>query len=106
VIAVATTGGSEIMNIELIVAYTQWQHHLPVLLQEHIPFIRDTTTGCEVSTVTLQPATPITGFNFNTTPVTCNGGSDGTITATLPHQLRSNDNPVYTYTLNGTTVGG
>jgi hypothetical protein len=38
VIAVAT-GGQEIMNIESTVAYTQWLHHLPVLLQEHIPFM-------------------------------------------------------------------
>jgi hypothetical protein len=55
----------------------------------------------------LQPATLITGFNLNTTPVTCNGGSDGTITATLATPATGvNDNPVYTYTLNGTTVGG
>jgi hypothetical protein len=40
--------------------------------------------GPEVSTTaTLQPATPITGFNLSTTPVSCNGGGDGTITATL-----------------------
>jgi hypothetical protein len=67
----------EIMNIESTVAYTQWQHHLPVLLQEHIPFMIDTTTGCEVSTTGNQPATPITGFNLNTTAVvSCNGGTD------------------------------
>jgi len=108
-IAVATTGGSG--NYEYRIdsgVYPMATPFTGIASGSHTIFVRDTTTGCEVSTtVTLQPATPITGFSLNTTPVTCNGGNDGTITATLATPAPGvNDNPVYTYVLNGTTVGG
>jgi hypothetical protein len=46
------------------------KHFIGIASGTHTIYVRDTTTGCEVSTtVTLQPATPITGFNLNTTPV-------------------------------------
>lgn len=109
VIAVTTTGGSG--NYEYRIdsgVYSMTTPFTGIASGTHTIFVRDTVTGCEVSTtVTLQPATPITGFSLNTTPVTCNGGNDGTITATLATPAPGvNDNPIYTYVLNGTTVGG
>ncbi|RYJ53300.1 T9SS type B sorting domain-containing protein [Flavobacterium petrolei] len=70
--------------------------------------VRDTTTLCEVYVdIDLQVATLITGFDLASTPVTCNGGFDGTITATMDTPtLGVNDNPVYTYTLTGTSITG
>jgi len=54
----------------------------------------DTTTSCtEDITLTLDPATPV-NFTLDADNVSCNGGSDGIITVTLPV---SNDNPIYTY---------
>ncbi|MFV8333189.1 T9SS type B sorting domain-containing protein [Flavobacterium sp. GSP14] len=109
VIAVATTGGSGNYQYRIDSGvYPMTTPFIGIASGTHTIYVRDTTTGCEVNrTVTLQPATLITGFNLNTTPVTCNGGSDGTITATLATPAPGiNDNPVYTYTLNGITVGG
>jgi hypothetical protein len=78
----------------------------PVGAGNHNIYVRDTTTGCEVfTTVNLQAATLITGFVLATTPVTCNGGNDGTIIrASLATPAPGvNDNPVYLYSLNGGT---
>jgi hypothetical protein len=64
-----------------------------------------TTTLCGVF-VDVTQQLQMLQFALAKTDVTCNGGSDGTITAT-PHLPEThNDNPVYTYTLNGITVGG
>ena len=71
--------------------------------------VTDNSTGCTFSiTVDLKAATIITGFALSKTEVTCNGGNDGTITATMTTPATGiNDNPVYKYTLSGTTtVGG
>lgn len=60
--------------------------------------IEDITTLCTRDIdITVDAPTPVI---FTTTPtdVSCNGGSDGTITVNLP---ASNDNPVYTYSLDG-----
>jgi len=60
--------------------------------------VTDTNTLCSKDVpVTLEAATLVT---FTTTPtnVSCNGGSDGMITVNLP---ASNDNPIYTYSLDG-----
>ncbi len=65
--------------------------------------IEDTTTLCKRDvSVTLPTATPVT-FTPTSAPVSCNGGSDGSITVNLPV---SNDNPIYTYeiTAGPTTV--
>ncbi len=54
----------------------------------------DTVTLCtEDVSVTLDNATPVT-FTTLVSDVSCNGGTDGSITVNLP---ASNDNPVYTY---------
>ena len=60
--------------------------------------ITDTTTLCtrDIS-VTVDAPTPVT-FTSTPTPVSCSGGSDGVITVNLP---ASNDNPIYTYSLDG-----
>ncbi|WP_409446140.1 beta strand repeat-containing protein, partial [Mariniflexile rhizosphaerae] len=64
--------------------------------------ITDTTTNCTKDIdVTLEAPTPVT-FTTMPTDVSCNGGSDGSITVNLP---ASNDNPIYTYSLdNGVTT--
>ena len=56
--------------------------------------VTDTTTLCTTTTiVTLGAPTPVT-FTLASTPVSCFGGNNGTITVTLN---AGNDNPVYTY---------
>ncbi|WP_433765035.1 T9SS type B sorting domain-containing protein [Flavobacterium ginsenosidimutans] len=74
----------------------------------HIVRVRDVVTGCAFQvTVEIAPATVITGFALQGTNVSCKGGSDASITATLdPSSAGVNDNPVYTYTLTGTTALG
>src|SRR5690606_30410252 len=64
--------------------------------------ITDVTTGCtEEVAITLEVPTPVT-FTVASANVSCNGGTDGTITINLP---AVNDNPSYTYSLdNGVTV--
>ncbi|AXB55881.1 T9SS type B sorting domain-containing protein [Flavobacterium fluviale] len=50
----------------------------------------------------LEKATEVTGFKAIATPVTCNGGSDGTIIASMdPASPGVNDNPKYRYSING-----
>ncbi|MFQ6602910.1 T9SS type B sorting domain-containing protein [Flavobacterium sp. C3NV] len=52
----------------------------------------------------LDEATKVTGFDAIPTMVSCNGGNDGTITASLaPTSPGVNDNPKYMYSLNGGT---
>ncbi|WP_208683078.1 T9SS type B sorting domain-containing protein [Flavobacterium sp. SLB02] len=52
----------------------------------------------------LDAATKVTGFDAIPTMVSCNGGNDGTITASLaPTSPGVNDNPKYMYSLNGGT---
>ena len=59
-----------------------------------------------VNVTMFMPNTAI-AFVLDPTPVTCNGGNDGTITANMaPSTLTVNNNPIYTYALTGTTVGG
>ena len=74
----------------------------------HTVFVRDVVTGCtDEITVNLEAATIVTGLSLATTPVSCFGGNNGTITATIATPAAGiNDNPVYTYALSGTTLGG
>jgi large repetitive protein len=67
-------------------------------------YVRDAGTLCVKSvTISIEPAAVITNFALTSTPVTCNGGNDGTITATLATPAAGiNDNPVYLYSLSGT----
>jgi len=71
----------------------------------------DTTPNCTSQiTVTLDAPTPVVLETPTITNVSCNGGSDGSVTvnlATTPSGI--NNNPVYTYTLRdsgGTIVAG
>lgn len=108
VISVATTGGSTNYSYNIdgggFGATTPFTN---VGVGAHIIGVRDTTnsTVCDVFVrVVLEAATPITGFAVAMTPVSCNGGNDGTITATMnTPSLGVNDNPVYMYSLNGGT---
>lgn len=60
-----------------------------------------TTSNCtDQIKFDLLRATPITGFDAYSTPVSCNTGSDGTITATIAATSpRVNDDPNYKYSL-------
>lgn len=60
-----------------------------ITIQDADPSSVCTTTA----QITLEAPTPVT-FDVAATDVSCNGGNDGTITATL---LAGNDNPLYTY---------
>ncbi|WP_289663932.1 T9SS type B sorting domain-containing protein [Flavobacterium panacagri] len=64
-----------------------------------------TPNNCtDTVTFELEKATEVTGFKAVPTPVTCNGGSDGTITASMdPTSPGVNDNPKYMYSINGGT---
>ena len=108
-VSVSTTGGSGnyVYNIDggafaLVTSFPN------VSSGPHKIGVQDTTTLCEVYVdIDLQAATLITGFDLASTPVTCNGGFDGTITATMDTPAPGvNDNPVYAYTLTGTSITG
>ncbi|WP_310594211.1 T9SS type B sorting domain-containing protein [Flavobacterium sp.] len=67
--------------------------------------ITDTSTSCkkEIS-VNFDATTPITGLKLESTNVSCNDGSDGTIKASIATPATGvNDNPKYKYSLNGET---
>jgi gliding motility-associated-like protein len=65
--------------------------------------VTDSTTGCSVNTpFCLTLPTPVT-FTAVPTSVTCNGGTDGTITINL---TGLSDNPPYTYQINAPIVVG
>lgn len=64
--------------------------------------VRDIATNCEKETeVIIYAPTLVTGITLLPTAVTCNGGSNGTISVSLD---ASNNNPVYTYSLSGVDV--
>jgi large repetitive protein len=69
----------------------------------HTATVRDITTNCTFSIqVSLEAATPVTGFALSKTDVSCYGGSDGVITATMDTPAPGiNDNPIYMYSLSG-----
>lgn len=68
---------------------------------KHTIVVTDVTTGCTAEVeVTLGAATPILGFDASSTPVSCFGSTDGTITAVID-QTGANDNPPYKYSLDG-----
>jgi len=107
VITISTTGGSG--NYEYRIdsgVYPMTTPFTGVSSGSHTVYVRDTTTGCEVSTsINLTAATPIIDFALAKTDVTCNGGSNGTITASLATPAAGvNDNPVYMYSLSGAAI--
>lgn len=71
----------------------------------HTVFVRDTSTGCEKHiTVSLEVPTAVMGLTLSPKSVTCKGGNDGSITVTIATPAPGvNDNPIYTYSLNGGT---
>ncbi|MFV8346272.1 T9SS type B sorting domain-containing protein [Flavobacterium sp. ZB4P13] len=74
---------------------------------QHTITVRDITTKCTFEVkVDLKAATLVTGIVLTPKDVSCNGGSDGTITVTLPTTpVGTNNNPVYTYTISPSPVG-
>ena len=71
----------------------------------HRIYSKDTTTGCEkYIDVNLEVPTAVTGLTLSQKSVTCNGGNDGSITATIATPSNViNNNPIYKYSLNGGT---
>ncbi|MBF4506243.1 T9SS type B sorting domain-containing protein [Flavobacterium sp. JLP] len=71
----------------------------------HEIIVTDVTTTCTAKVnFTLGAATPVTGFDAIATPVTCNGGNNGKIVASIAvPSVGVNDNPVYMYSINGGT---
>jgi|GEM_PF-567038 len=106
VINVSTTGGSGnyVYNIDGG-AFGAAAVFNSVVSGSHTMGVKDTSTFCEVYVpVKLTAATPVTGFILSTTPVSCKGGNDGTIIASMATPAAGvNDNPVYMYSLNGGT---
>ena len=74
----------------------------------HLIKVIDFITKCEAEKkVNLKEATIITGLALVKTDVSCKGGSNGTITASLaPSSAGVNDNPVYNFALSGMDVLG
>ncbi|BDB56210.1 T9SS type B sorting domain-containing protein [Flavobacterium ammonificans] len=71
----------------------------------HTIYIKDNSTLCEKSIlVNLEVPTAVTGLTLTPKSVSCHGGSDGSITVAIATPAPGiNDNPVYTYSLNGGT---
>jgi len=64
--------------------------------------VKDLVTDCIAEVVVeLNAATPITKFDASSVSVTCTGGNDGMIIASLEQAGAGiNDNPIYSYSLN------
>ncbi|MNJ86960.1 bacterial transduction protein [compost metagenome] len=106
-ITVTPFGGSGTYEYELqdgtgttIVAFQTANNFTGLAAGSYIVVIHDTVSTCtEQATISLEVPTPVT-FTTASENVSCNAGSDGVITITLPV---SNDNPPYTYTVNNGT---
>jgi gliding motility-associated-like protein len=106
-LTVVATGGSGTYQYSLDAGVYQPSANFTAISSgSHTVTVRDITTTCTKSIpVNLGAATPITGFALSKTDVTCNGGNDGVITATMATPaLGINDNPVYNYSLSGTII--
>ncbi|OCB71456.1 gliding motility-associated C-terminal domain-containing protein [Flavobacterium glycines] len=106
-LTLTATGGSG--NYEYRIdsgAYQASANFTNLFAGSHTATVRDITTSCTFSIpVRLEAATPVTGFALSKTDVSCNGGSDGVITATMATPAPGiNDNPVYMYSLSGSAV--
>ena len=113
VITATATGGSGTANYRYtldggIIVNTTPAVFNNVAPGTHIIRVRDVLTTCDYKvTIEIAPATVITGLVLTGTDVSCKGESNGSITANLtPSGAGVNDNPVYTYTLTGTTTLG
>ena len=69
----------------------------------HTITVKDTSTSCEKEIpVSLEVPTAVTGLTLTSKPVSCHGGSDGSITVTIATPAPgTNDNPVYKYSIDG-----
>ncbi|WP_410503561.1 T9SS type B sorting domain-containing protein [Flavobacterium sp. Root901] len=113
VITATATGGSGTANYRYTLDGGVIVNTTPAVFNNvapgtHVIRVRDVLTTCDFNvTIVIDPATVITGFTLNGTNVSCKGNTDGSITANIaPSAPGVNDNPVYTYTLTGTTALG
>jgi gliding motility-associated-like protein len=113
IITATATGGSGTANYEYTLDGGVTFTATPTVFNNvapgtHIIRVRDIATTCTFDvTVEIAPATIITGLTLTGKNVSCKGFADGSITTNLaPNGAGVNDNPVYTYTLTGTTVLG
>jgi gliding motility-associated-like protein len=67
--------------------------------------ITDKTTACQkMISLNLDSPTPVTGMSLTQKAISCQGGSDGSITVTIATPATGiNDNPIYTYSIDGET---
>ena len=101
-VTLTATGGSGVGNY----TYTQTSPAGPsnttgvfggLTFNTYIFTVRDNVTGCTTTaTVLLEEPTAVTLDAINVTDVSCNGGSDGSITVNL---AAGNNNPPYSYAL-------
>lgn len=106
-LTLTATGGSGTYEYSLDTGtYQPSANFATIAAGSHTVTVRDITTNCTKSIpVNLGAATPITGFALSKTDVSCNGGSNGVITATMTTPAPGvNDNPVYNYSLSGTAI--
>ncbi|TRX07877.1 T9SS type B sorting domain-containing protein [Flavobacterium gawalongense] len=106
-LTLSATGGSGTYEYSLDAGtYQSSTNFTAISAGPHTVTVRDITTTCTKSIpVNLGAATPITGFALSKTDVSCNGGSNGVITATMATPAPGvNDNPVYNYSLSGTAT--
>nr|WP_314895745.1 T9SS type B sorting domain-containing protein [uncultured Flavobacterium sp.] len=107
VLTLTATGGSGTYEYSIDSGtYQPSANFAAIAAGSHTVTVRDVTTTCTKSIpVNLGAATPITGFALSKTDVSCNGGSNGVITATMDTPAPGvNDNPVYSYSLSGTAT--
>lgn len=106
-LTLSATGGSGTYEYSLDTGtYQPSANFAAIAAGSHTVTVRDITTNCTKSIpLNLGAATPITGFALSKTDVSCNGGSNGVITATMATPAPGvNDNPVYNYSLLGTAI--
>lgn len=103
-LTILATGGSGIYEYSIDSGmYQPSANFTGIFAGTHPVTVRDITTNCVKSIpVILAAATPITGFSLSKVDVTCNGGNDGSITATMTTPaVGVNDNPIYRYSIDG-----
>ncbi|MFH6966045.1 T9SS type B sorting domain-containing protein [Flavobacterium sp. FlaQc-28] len=108
IVSVTTTGGTGTYTYTIDGVAVTAPVTAPMVFDKlssgpHIIIVNDGNCTDELK-FELEKATPITKFDAKTTPVSCDGGSDGTITASLePISAGINDNPKYMYSIDGGT---
>lgn len=111
-VTLTASGGNPLENYqykqELGGVYTNNNEFTNLAAGKHTFYAIDTNTNCETAVeVTLKAATEITGLTATGTNATCFEGTNGFVTVTMDEPADGvNDNPIYTFTLSGTSLTG